>query len=155
MCLKGRAGRQEWGGKQISSCIRFSARVTRQRSTAGLGKGEKGHFNQSHGGKHRRCWTSVKCQQVINLLANGKKKKITTGSWESRYNETATILDALIINKASQPHTEISKWLRDRFSFAVPSLALADPGAGSWLQSCWQTLFGVEFSGCCLQGSQW
>lgn len=90
MCLKGRAGRQEWGGKKISSHIRFSARVTRQRSTAGLGKGEKGHFNQSHGGKHRRYWTSVKCQQVINLLANGGKK-ITAGSLESSHNETAMI----------------------------------------------------------------
>lgn len=30
----------------------------------------------------------------------------------------------------------------DHFSFAIPLLILADPGAGSWLKSCWQTLFG-------------
>lgn len=70
-------------------------------------------------------------------------KKNITDSWESSYNETAIILDALTVNKASQPAAEISEWLGDRFKFAVRSLALADPGAGSWLQSCWQTLFGV------------
>lgn len=57
----------------------------------------------------------------------------TAGSLEFSYNETAMILNALILNKASQPVAEISEWLRDHFSFAVPSLALADPRAGSWL----------------------
>lgn len=53
------------------------------------------------------------------------------------------ILDALIAKEASQPVAEMSEWLRDHFGFAVPSLAPADPGAGSWLQRCWQSLFGV------------
>lgn len=30
VCLKGRAGRQEWSGKQISSCIQLPACVRRQ-----------------------------------------------------------------------------------------------------------------------------
>lgn len=91
-----RQSSQEWGGKQISSHIPFSARMTTQWSTARLGKGEKGHFNKSREGKHGRRWTCVRCQQIINLLAN-EKKKITTGSWESSYNETEVILNALIV----------------------------------------------------------
>lgn len=63
------------------------------------------------------------------------KKKITTSSWESSYNDTAMIPDALIINKASQPLAEISNWLRDGFSFADPLLALNYAGAGFWLQA--------------------
>lgn len=77
------------------------------------GMGEKGYFNQSHGGKHRRCRTSVNHQQVINLLANGGKKP-TAGSWESSYSETTMIMDALLVNKVSQPVAEISEWLGDR-----------------------------------------
>lgn len=56
---------------------------------------------------------SVKCQQVINLLANGGKKP-TAGSWESSYRETTMIMDALLTNKASQRVDKISKRLRDR-----------------------------------------
>lgn len=54
----------------------------------------------------------VKYQQVINLLANGGKNP-TTGFWESSYDKTTVIMDALIINKASQPVAEVSEWLGD------------------------------------------
>lgn len=49
---------------------------------------------------------SVKCQQVINLLANGGKKP-TAGSWESSYRETTMIMDDDHVDK-------ISKRLRDQ-----------------------------------------
>lgn len=57
---------------------------------------------------------SVKCQQVINLLANGGKKP-TAGSWESSYRETTMIMDDDHVDKISKRHVDkISKRLRDR-----------------------------------------
>lgn len=62
------------------------------------------------------------------------------------------IMDALLTNKASQRVDKISK-RTDHFSFALPLLVPADPGAGSWLKSWWQTLLGWEISSHCLQDS--
>lgn len=42
VCLKGRAGRQEWNGKEMTSCIQLPGCVTRQLYWE---RGEKGHFN--------------------------------------------------------------------------------------------------------------